>query len=217
MSNGFLLSPSKSDAMWIGTQAQLAAMSKPFADLCISDTPIVPSQSIKIVGVTLDQQLKFSQHVTDVCRAANYHLRALSHIRRFLDIMSAKLLATSIVEAKVDYCNSLFTGLNDHDLQRLQRVQNRAARIVTNSRGTVSSGPLLRELHWLPVPNRIDYKIARLTFKALTNCQPPYLNSLLIPYQPTRSLRSSSSHLLTVPHVTTAFQSRAFSSFAPRL
>ena len=100
---------------------------------------------------------------------------------------------------------------------RLQRLQNLAAKIVTNSKGHVSSAPLLRELHWLPIPNRIDFKIATLTLKVLTSHQPSYLDSLLIPYTTGRSLRSSDQHLLSVPQTKTVFQSSAFSVYAPKL
>ena len=198
---------------------QLRTTSRFNSNLQVVSNLIKPSKTIKIVGVTFDEQLTFSNHVSEVCRTANFHLRALGHIRRCIDAATANTIATSIIGSRIDYCNSLFTGLTNNDLHRLQRVQNRAARIVDNIKGrrTTSSDLLLRKLHWLPVPNRIDYKVALLTFKTLTSHQPAYLNSLLIPYQPSRSLRSTSGHLLTVPRTTTAFTSKAFSSYAPRL
>ena len=219
MSNGLLLNPAKSDVMWSGTRSQLQTTSGFNPNLQIAGTPIKPSKSIKIVGVTFDEQLNFSQHVSEVCRVANFHLRALRHIRRYLDTPTANMLAVNIIGARMDYCNSLFTGMSNYDLLRMQRVQNRAARIVSNTKGvhTMASTSLLRELHWLPVANRVDYKVALLTFKALTCHQPDYLHSLLLPYQPARSLRSSSGHLLTVPPTISVLASKAFSSYAPRL
>ena len=127
------------------------------------------------------------------------------------------MLATSIIHSRLDYCNSLFSGLSESNFIRLQRIQNRAAVIITNSRGPVSSSSLLRQLHWLPVPNRIDFKIALLTYKVLTSQQPTYLNSLLHPYSTSRCLRSSGQHLLSVPRVTFATQSRAFYAYATQL
>ena len=84
-------------------------------------------------------------------------------------------------------------------------------------RHRVSAESLLRQLHWLPVMKRIQYKVALLTFKTLVSRQPAYLSSLLLPYNPSRMLRSSSSNFLTVPRVTSVFQSRAFSVAAPHL
>ena len=72
-------------------------------------------------------------------------------------------------------------------------------------------------MHWLPIANRINYKIALLTFKTLVCHQPHYLDALLAPYTPSRSLRSDSGHLLVVPRTKTVLHSRAFASYAPRL
>ena len=81
----------------------------------------------------------------------------------------------------------------------------------------VCAEPLLRQLHWLPVNKRILYKTALLTFKTISNQQPTYLSSFLIPHKPSRCLRSSNLNYLTVPRVSTALQSRAFSVSAPHL
>jgi hypothetical protein len=71
---------------------------------------------------------------------------------------------------------------------------------------------MLRELHWLPVKQRITYKIASITYRTFHSSQPVYLRDLLINYQPARTLRSSNSHLLVVPNrVKTVTASRAFS------
>ena len=76
---------------------------------------------------------------------------------------------------------------------------------------------IFTRLHWLPVANRVDYKVALITFKYLTAHQPAYFDNLLVTHAPSRSLRSSSQHLLTVPFCRTSLQSRAFSIYAPRL
>ena len=127
------------------------------------------------------------------------------------------MLACAIVSSRLDYCNSVLNGLSSHNLQRLQTVQKRAARIVLGVGRRVTAEPLLRQLHWLPVGKRIQYKTALVTFKTLSLQQPSYLYSLLTPYNPTRTLRSSHFNFLTVPRVSTALQSRSFSVAAPHL
>ena len=215
MFNGLRLNPTKSEVMWSGTRAQL--LSVPKNDILIASLPVPSSKSVKLIGVTFDPQLTFSQHITEICRTCNFHLLALRHIRPLIDTSTANMLATSIIHSRLDYCNSLFSGITDSNLNRLQRIQNRAAIIVTNSRGPVSCSSLLKQLHWLPIPNRIDFKIALLTYKVLTSQQPSYLNSLLSPYITSRSLRSSGQHFLSVPRKISATQSRAFRSYAPQL
>ncbi len=216
MFNGLLLNPAKSDILWTGTCPQVLSVSNLTSQIHIATT-ISLSKTVKIAGVIIDELFTFDQHVSEVCRVSNYHLRALSHIRRYLDEATANTIATSIISSRLDYCNSLFTGLSDYNFLRLQRIQNRAARIVTNSRGPVSCSALLKQLHWLPVPNRVDYKVALLTFKTLCFQQPAYLSSMLHLYTSGRALRSTSQHLLAVPASKTAFHARAFSVYAPKL
>ena len=103
------------------------------------------------------------------------------------------------VTSRLDYCNALLYGLPETLLQKLQRVQNAAARLVTGTRKYEHITPVLKELHWLPIKQRIEYKILLLTFKALMGQAPEYISDLVKPYQPTRSLRSQSQHLLCEP------------------
>ena len=77
--------------------------------------------------------------------------------------------------------------------------------------------PILKELHWLPVEQRITFKVLLLTFKALNNLAPPYLRQLIVPYNPTRNLRSAGKYFWEVPHVRLkSYGDRAFSVAAPK-
>ena len=106
-------------------------------------------------------------------------MRDLRRIRCHLDLGSAKLLATALVSSRLDYCNSLFYGIADIDLTRIQRVQNQLTRLVTKSPPFTRNIPLLRSLHWLPVRFRIFFKINLMTCKTLREIQPVYLHSML--------------------------------------
>ena len=99
----------------------------------------------------------------------------------------------------------------------IQRVQNTLARVVAGhavQQDTHSSG-ILKHLHWLPIEQRIHFKLATLTHNTLSSTQPAYLHSLLNYHTPTRSLHSANTNLLSVPRVRTAFASRGFSVVAP--
>ena len=101
-------------------------------------------------------------------------------------------------------------------LSRLQRVQNSLARVVMPSvKRSDHIQPVLQKLHWLPVSQRITYKIALLTFKALLYKEPSYLFELLTPYQPTCSLRSSNLQLLSVPVTKPSSGKKPFTFAAP--
>ena len=103
-------------------------------------------------------------------------------------------------------------------LDKLQYVQNCAARLVTRTKRSEHITPVLRELHWLPVRQRIIYKILLLTYKALNSMAPTYLTDLLQRYTPPRQLRSSSKNLLKVPNSNLkSYGERTFQVAAPKL
>ena len=158
------------------------------------------------MGVTLDNALTFDNHVGNVAKACNFHLRALRHLRRSITRDVANTLACSIVGSRIDYCNALLFGVTDKVLERLQRVQNNLARVVNNisirqlHKSGRCSHDLLRDLHWLPIRSRIDFKIAVLCYKGHRLGQPTYIASLLTPYTTTRTLRSTAQdQLVDVP------------------
>ena len=118
----------------------------------------------------------------------------------------------------LDHCNSLLYGLPDYLIQRLQYVMNAAAKVITCKQKLDHITPLLIELHWLPVRQRIIFKILLYTLKALHGAAPTYLTELISPYVPRRALRSADQLLLEQPtHKLKLTGLRAFSVCAPYL
>ena len=101
------------------------------------------------------------------------------------------MLVTTLVISHIDYCNAVLFGLPDCLIKKLQRVQNCAAKLVLQ-RNRFDAAAALRELHWLPVKNRIRYKIALTVFKCLHDLAPEYLQNLLCVKSHARNLRSAS-------------------------
>ena len=136
-------------------------------------------------------------HIKHLCFILFCQLRRLGEIRPFLSTDAANNLAVSLVLTRLDYCNSLLAGLPDNKLNKLQRIQKHAARIVPRKPRHVNATSLLITLHWLPDKARIQYKIANLCFPCLShNTMSPYLSDLLHPYQPSRMLHSLDTSLL---------------------
>ena len=218
MFNGLLLNPSKSEALVVGTKAQLRNIGViDNFTVDIAGVSIKPNSHVKIMGVTLDSSLNFDLHVSNVVSTAAFHLRALKHVRKFVDKCTANTIACSIIGSRLDYCNSVLAGISNHNMKRLQRLQNSAARTVANVSSRTSATNIMRDLHWLPVAQRIDYKIALTTFKLLTTGSPEYLCKLLKVPVPVRVLRSSNHQLLVTPFCKSVLCSHAFSAYAPRL
>ena len=118
-------------------------------------------------------------------------------IRKYLDIDATKTLVHAYVTSRLDYCNSLVYGMAKEFTEKLQRVQNTAARLITRTRKFDHITPILKDLHWLPIVERIKYKVLLLAYKAQHGLAPKYLEDLVVPYVPPRdNLRSKDQHLL---------------------
>ena len=128
----------------------------------------------------------------------------------------------SLIVSKVDYCNSIYIGLPNITLRKIQSILNRAARLIFNLPPRTPTTSSLIELHWLPVKARIEFKICLITFKALKFDQPSYIRSLLIlaSNESTLGLRSANDpcHLHEPIAIgERGFADRSFSYVAPRL
>ena len=100
-------------------------------------------------------------------------------------------VATTMLGARLGYCNAILYGTSKSNIHELQRAQNSIASIVTGTSRSENITPVLARLHWLNIAERIEYKVALLTFKALTLCMPFYLSDQLQLCAPVRQLRSS--------------------------
>ena len=105
-------------------------------------------------------------------------------------------------------------GAPSYSIKKLQRVQNIAARTVLEAPRRSHASPLLRTLHWLPVQQRIEYKVVVLTFKSRSTSTPSYLRLLIKDREHDRNLRSTTMALCQ-PFTTTTFAKRAFRCSAP--
>ena len=91
--------------------------------------------------------------------SCHFHIRDILRIRHLLPLSAATALANSLVSSKLDYCNSLYNGISQANLNKIQRIQNTMARVVTNTSTFEHITPILKKLHWLPIKQRIDYKL----------------------------------------------------------
>ena len=108
------------------------------------------------LGVYFDSKLNFDYHVRKVCKAMNYNLYSISKVRSLLSQANTEKLVNALATSKMDNCNALLFGTHKYVIQRLQRAQNHAARVVVQQPKSSHVTPILRQLHWLPVLQRIN-------------------------------------------------------------
>ena len=106
----------------------------------------------------------------------------------------------AFITSRIDYCNSLLVGIPDVCVSQLQRIQNCTARLIYNTRKYDHIQPVLKRLHWLPVKQRITFKLLLITYKAVHGLAPQYMCELVQMKQFGRELRSTNQYLLQIPH-----------------
>ena len=159
--NGLTINPSKSEVMLLSTPQRCKSLHQGglTSVSIIAGTNIKFSDKITTLGLTLDKSLTFSNHVQTVCRSAMFHIRALKHIRPLLNQNDAATIATSLINSRLDYLNSILHDTSTANITSLQRIQNAAARVVLYPNHIQPSDQSLFKLHWLPVKDRIQYKL----------------------------------------------------------
>ncbi len=146
------------------------------------------SSRVRNLGVFVDQHLKFDKHISSVIGSSFYQLRLLSKIKYFLTPKTLEMAVHAFVTSCLDYWNSLYCGISKCQIAHLQLVQNAAARLLLKCHKHEHITPVLKSLHWLPVCQRIDFKILLFVYKSLHNLAPVYLSELFHLYTPSRSL-----------------------------
>ena len=143
---------------------------------------IHPSHSARNIGVIFSSIISMLPLVNSVCKSAFYHLPNTSCIRKFLSLKSTEILVHAFVSSKLDYCSSLLYNVPKYIFKKLLSVENAAARLITCSGEYDHITPVLFDLLWLPVNERIKFKILLLTFKALCQQVPTYIQDLVTRY-----------------------------------
>ena len=172
----------------------------------------------KNLGIIFDPQLNFDKQINAVVKSCFFQLRMIAKIKSLLSPADLERVIHATISSRLDYCNALYAGINQSSLDRLQLVQNAAARLLTGTRKRDHITPVLARLHWLPVRHRINFKVLLFVYKALNGHSPSYISNLLIPLSNTRSLRSADQCRLTKRKYNLERSgARAFAVMAPNL
>ena len=183
----------------------------------IGDDIIIPSVKVRNLGVIMDNKATMSAHVSNLCRSASFALYKIGKIRNILDQSTTEKLVHAFVTSRLDYCNSLLFGLPAYEIRKVQLIQNSAARLITRTKKHENITPVLKALHWLPIQQRIEFKLLCFVFKILHGMTPAYLNDLLLWRCSGRALRSSAPTLFQPLGNCKFYGDRAFFISAPRL
>ena len=168
--------------------------------------------NVKNLGFYLDKTLSCDTQINEIVKSCFMSIKSISSIKHFLGYEQNRMLASSLILSKLDYCNSVYFGTHSDNLRKLQSVQNSAARLIFGPQVNDPLSVLFDKLHWLPIRNRIIFKICVYVHKCLYHVAPDELMSLLHPAD--SFIRTAKLKSTFTPQ--TMFGFKAFSVSAPK-
>jgi len=215
-SNRLKLNAAKTEFIYFGSRQQIHKCL--LGDISINGADIARSHQIRYLGVHLDENLTLSTHITKKCNTAMYGLHRIRNIRQVLSQEACETLVLGTVISHLDYANAIFIGLSDCQINKLQRVQNFAAKLVLKADRYSSATSALKILHWLPIKLRVKHKVLTLVWKCLHGLAPQYLkDTLTLDNRKRDNMRSGDNYQqLKVPLVRReTFANRSFDVAGP--
>ena len=185
----------------------------------VGESQITQSLKVRDLGVTFDQFLNFDNHITAICRNTYCYIRNIGKIRNLLSYNACSTIIHALICCLLDYCNSLLYNVPTHKTDRLQRLQNQCARILTKSPRREHITPGLKRLHWLKIQDRITNKILMLTYKSYYNIALTYLCELISRRESSVNTRLGADYHQLMPSISkdcsNTFLERSFIYAAP--
>ena len=216
-SNRLKLNGDKTQFIWMGSRQRLMKIQQ--TALFVQGAELSPLSSVRDLGFIMDSRLTMSDHVSSVVRSCFFQLRQLRSVRHSLPVEARRSLIHCFISCRIDYCNANLYGISGILLRRLQTVLNAAARLVVDAGKRQHMTPILKDLHWLPVKERILYKIGILTFRCVRGTGPDYLAEMFTRVSDVAGhagLRSAVRGDFVIPRTNTAtFGPRSFRVSGP--
>ncbi len=173
--NRLTINTKKSCVMPVGNKNKTNVISKAL-NVKIDDQVLNLCHDVKYLGVTIDEHLKWSKHIDKVYSKLSSKIGLLSRISKFLPSNTLNTLYNTLIKPVFEYCISVWGDCFKKDAIKLQRLQNRAARLVTNNFDYNISGlSIVRDLKWLTVSEVKEYQTSCIMFKSLKGDYPNYI------------------------------------------
>ena len=177
--NRLKLNPKKTEYILFGGKVQLSKFDTNTVNVCNNN--VVRSKVVQYLGVWYNENMNFNHHVIMKCKVAALNLRKIRLIWIFIDKESCEILVCSLVLSHLDYGNSLLQGCTNIVLNKIQIIQNFAAKVLLDEPRLYNSMTGFQKLHWLPICGHIEFKTLLMVYKCLANTNTPvYLYDLLV-------------------------------------
>ena len=172
----------------------------------LEDQCIRFSEKVKNVGVWIDCNLTLNKHVNSIISHSYKLLKDIGRVKKYISRSDLEKIVHAVISSRLDYCNSLLMNTSQINLQKYQKLQNAAARLILGRRRRDSATAALRELHWLNVEARITFKVILLVYKILHGLS---TNTIDLQYKSFNG-RSTDYLMLHTPNFKTKYGKRLF-------
>ena len=181
-----------------------------FHSLPFMGKDIVPTDTAKDLGVILDSNLTYDEHIIKTASSCMSRLGQINRVKHVFDKRTLLMIINSLVFSKLFYCSNVWANTSKCSINKLQAVQNFACRIVSSARKYDHISPIRKELNWLPVANQLYYRSATMAFKCMTGHAPEYLSSKFLKGAEVSGRSTRNLRLLNIPLFKTASGQRTF-------
>jgi hypothetical protein len=217
--NKLKLNMDKTEFLMVGSPHNLKSQAA--LSIQIGSTVIKPVDHVRNLGIIINNDGTMTGQVKGLCRTLNYQLRNIARIRRYLDEDSCHHIVRALVTSRLDYGNSLLVGITKTHLTQLQRIQNKAARLICGAKRREHITPYLTRLHWLTVDQRINFKLLVFMYQCVNTTAPKYLSDEIVLCSKEKThqhaLRSHADHTrLHIPKTSRSHGDKCFSVAGPR-
>ena len=170
-------------------------------DIYIDSNKIKNVSKQKLLGIYIDENLQWSEHIEYLCSTISSKISLLKHLSSYIPVEAQKLYYQGYILPLIDYGSVTWGTTSKANIERISKLQKRAARIILNADYDTASAEMFSILGWQPVTKRHNYNKTVIIYKALNNMTPSYISDLLTPVSQThnRTLRSTSNGTLAVP------------------
>ena len=212
ISNKLTLNTAKTEFMLIGSRQKLSTLSSQ-PELSIDNVPIEKVTSVKSLGIFIDENLRWQTHIDKLSEKIASGIGAVKRIRDFVPTPTLHCIYNALIQSQFDYCNIVWVNCGKTLFDRPQKLQNRAARVLTFSRYDADANRLFRQLNWKDLSTQFQIQKALMVYKSLNDLVPGYLSSKFVKRYETRySLRDSvNKPMFIVPFPQTNFMKNSFS------
>lgn len=206
--NHLLINPTKTKIMLFGTRQNLSR----FNDFRVTflEQVLTPVKCCKDLGITLDGYLSFDDHITSLSSSLLGKLCQINRVRHLFSKRVLNVIINSLVFSQLFYCSTVWSGTTIQNIQKLQLVQNFAARILTETRKYDHISPVLENLGWLPIKDLLKLRDVTMVFKCLNGLAPTYLSSKLAKRSSVHKYSTRRASDIHLPRYKTTTAQRSF-------